>query len=45
MPAVVQNEVRLGLERDLGVGNNNVVIFDNFVDSNGVLLPANNTTI
>ena len=45
MPAVVQNEVRLGLERDLGVGTNDVVIFDNFVDPSGVFLTANNTTI
>jgi hypothetical protein len=45
MPAVAQNELRLGLERDLGVGNNDVVIFDNFVDPKGVFLTANNTTI
>src|SRR5450432_3487995 len=45
MPAVAQNELREGLKRDLGVGNNEVAIFDNFVDSKGVLLTANNTTI
>jgi hypothetical protein len=45
MPAVAQNELRLGLDRDLGVGYNDVVIFDNFVDPNGMFLTANNTTI
>jgi hypothetical protein len=45
MPAVAQNELRLGLERDLGVGSKDVVIFDNFVDPKGIFLTANNTTI
>jgi hypothetical protein len=45
MPAVAQNELRQGLERDLGVGYNDVVIFDNFLDPKGVFLTGNSTTI
>jgi hypothetical protein len=45
MPAVALNELRLGLDRDLGVGNDDIVIFDNYVNSKAVFLTANNTTI
>ena len=44
-PAVSFEAIRVALERDLGVGYNDLMIADNYADPKGVWLTANDTTI
>ena len=44
-PAVSFESIRVGVKRDLGADLNDLVIADNFSDTNGVWLTANDTTI
>ncbi len=45
MPAVALNEMWLGLDRDLGLGKNDIAIYQDFVDPKTVALTGNSTTI
>ena len=44
-PAVSFASIRVGAKRDLGADYNDLAIADNFVDTKGVWLTANDTTI
>ena len=44
-PAVSFESIRVGLKQDLGIDYNDLGIADNFVDTRGVWLTANDTTI
>ena len=44
-PAVSFESIRVGVKRDLGADLNDLVIADNFADTEGVWLTANDTTI
>jgi len=43
-PAVSFESIRVGLKRDLGIDYNELALGDNFVDTKGVWLTANDTT-
>lgn len=45
IPAVSFESFRQGMKRDLGVDYNDFAIWDNFVDTKGLIYTANNTTI
>ena len=44
-PAVSFESIRVGVKRDLGADLNDLIIADNFADTKGVWLTANDTTI
>ena len=44
-PAISFHFCTVGLKRDLGVGYNDVALWDNFADATGLFLTANTTTI
>ena len=45
VPAVSNQSFRVGLPRDLGAERNDIVVFDNFLDTKGLFLTGNTTTI
>jgi hypothetical protein len=45
MPALAQDSFRRGIERDLGVGYNDIAIFDDFVGPQSLVLTGNTTTL
>ena len=44
-PAVSFESIRVGMKRDLGADLNDLIIADNFADTRGIWLTANDTTI
>src|SRR5688572_19629120 len=44
-PAISFESIRVALDRDLGIGFNAMGIADNFIDTQGLWLTANDTTI
>ena len=44
-PAVSFESIRVGVKRDLGADLNDLIIADNFADTKGIWLTANDTTI
>lgn len=44
-PAVSFRSIRIGVKRDLGADLNDMIIADNFADTKGIWLTANDTTI
>jgi hypothetical protein len=44
-PAVSFESIRIGTERDLGAGLNDLIIADKFADAKGLWLTANDTTV
>jgi hypothetical protein len=44
-PAVSNQSFRVGFSRDLGAERNDIVVFDNFLDTKGLFLTGNTTTI
>ena len=44
-PAVSFESIRVGIKRDLGADLNDLIIADNFADTRGIWLTANDTTV
>jgi hypothetical protein len=44
-PAVSNQSIQIGLRRDLGADLNDIVVFDNFLDTKSLFLTGNTTTI